>query len=230
MDNYITHLHVQNTGVFEQLDISFNKGFNFIVGPNGCGKTTILKCIALCLNPQSVRSFRYKNNSAVWFDSVYHDDKYRIGLGAGWVSNMDVYRGASHRVWTSPPHETGVISINVHDLEQRNINITPLFLGAYRRIEYKKIEGMHREQPVNNQRKNYHSSGINNIEGGSLPNVKQWMINRYFEIDKDWALVYKRNWEWIISNLSNLGPTNCNLHFKHIQRDLEPMFTVHGID
>lgn len=83
-------------------------------------------------------------------------------------------------------------------------NITPLILGAYRRIEYQRIEGMHREPSFAVQRKNYHSSGFKNIEGGSLPNVKQWMINRYFEIEKDWATVYKRNWDWIIDNLENL--------------------------
>ena len=58
MDNYITHLHAKNTGIFEQLDVSFNKKFNFIVGPNGCGKTSIIKCIALSLNPNTSNVFR----------------------------------------------------------------------------------------------------------------------------------------------------------------------------
>ena len=89
---------------------------------------------------------------------------------------------------------------------------------------------MRREQAATEQRKIYHSSGTQNIEGGALPNVKQWMINRYFEIEKDWASIYKRNWDWIINNLDNLGPTNCSLKFKNIKRDLEPMFTLQGID
>ena len=230
MDNYITHLHAQNTGVFEQLDISFNNRFNFIVGPNGCGKTSILKCIALALAPSNSKGLRYGDKSAVWFDATYDSIKYRVGLGEGWVSNIDEYRQASHKSWTEPPQQAGITSYTVNKLEDNNINITPLILGAYRRIEYKKIDGMHREQTVTEQRKKYHSAGFKNIEGGALPDVKQWMINRYFEIEKEWATVYRQNWEWIISNLENLGPSNCKLEFKNIKRDLEPMFTLQGID
>ena len=115
-------------------------------------------------------------------------------------------------------------------MDQSEINIAPLFLGAYRRIAYKKIEGMQREPNTAEQRKHYRASGFKNIEGGLLPDVKQWMINRYFEIDKDWAANYKRNWEWIVDSLEKLGPTNCKLEFKSIKRDLEPMFTIQNID
>lgn len=38
------------------------------------------------------------------------------------------------------------------------------------------------------------------------------MINRYFEIEKDWATVYKKNWEWIINNLEHLGHQTANLN------------------
>jgi predicted ATP-binding protein involved in virulence len=54
------------------------------------------------------------------------------------------------------------------------------------------------------------------------------MINRYFEIEKEWAHNYKQNWDWIIGNLNVISPYGDNFTFKEIKKDLEPVFLLNG--
>ena len=42
----IKTLEINNIGGIENIQIDFDKNMNFICGPNGIGKTTLLECIA----------------------------------------------------------------------------------------------------------------------------------------------------------------------------------------
>ncbi len=229
MHTYIESIYAKDIGKYKEVKANFNSRFNFLVGANGCGKTTLLKYIAIICNPQGASIFRYGSNATVWADYYDGDKKIRIGLGKGWVRNGEEYRQAGFFGWTPPEKDSGVAeAISCSQLEEKKVLFAPLILGAYRRIEYRNISGMRKESvPVEN-RKVYRNKGIEAIGGGSLPDVKQWMINRYFEIEKPWAGAFKNNWDWVINNLSAVSPYGDGFKFKEIKQDLEPVFTLYG--
>ena len=228
VNSCLRRLYCKNVGLFEELDIEFNDKFNYLVGPNGCGKSSVFKCIAIIFNETQFDSLRYGPESENWVEYYYNDKTYRIGLGPNWVENYNLYRGIRKFTWISPPKEKNVTPLTAHHLEENNLKICPLFIGAYRRIDYHRIIGMTRENHPLEQRNNFRSKSISNLEGMNLPNVKQWMINRYFTLEKEWAKVQRRNWDWLIENFSKIAPKGFSFNLFEIREDLEPKFNLNG--
>tara|TARA_R110001592_G_scaffold164031_4_gene398050 strand:- start:835 stop:2067 length:1233 start_codon:yes stop_codon:yes gene_type:complete len=224
----INKLHVKDIGLFDELNVTFNKRFNFISGPNSSGKTSILKYISLALSHTAISQFRYGENPEVWVDFFDNIDSCRVGFGDGSFTNHNVYQGASLKAWNIPPKEENVTTLSPNGLNQQQIDFVPLFISAFRKISYVKIPGMKQEPNKKQQIEVYRNQSTDLLGGENMPNVKQWLINRYFQIDKDWAVNERLNWEWLLENLNNIGPKGSNLQFSAIQRDLEPMFSVYG--
>lgn len=226
---YIQSLHATNIGKFSILNVVFNPRFNFIVGANGCGKTTLLKTIAVIFNPEKAATFRYGQESEIWIDCVDGAVVKRIGLGNGWVKQGNDYRKAQLNWWKEPPMSTEIQnSFSASSIDEKGINLVPVFYGAYRRISYHAIDGMKREKSPKENRLTLRKTAIDHIEGGHLPDVKQWLINRYFVLEKEWANKYKDNFLWLIENLKNISPFYDKFSFKEIKQDLEPVFVLNG--
>ncbi|MSE14830.1 AAA family ATPase [Pantoea agglomerans] len=101
----IEALHLKNVRHFPEVNISFNSGFNFITGPNGCGKTSLLAVIAHCLAYNSVYS-RFQEKSEYWVDIKQSGVKFRFGMGLGWFHSGG-YRRTELKNWTLPTSEPG---------------------------------------------------------------------------------------------------------------------------
>ena len=165
VNSCLRRLYCKNVGLFEELDIEFNDKFNYLVGPNGCGKSSVFKCIAIIFNESKYETFRYGPESENWIEYYYHDRTYRIGFGVNWVKNYELYRGRRKFNWISPPKEKNITPTIVHDLEENNLKICPLFIGAYRRIDYLRIRGMERENRPLEQRESFRRVSFSNLEG-----------------------------------------------------------------
>lgn len=111
--------------------------------------------------------FRYGDNASVWIDCVEGDKSIRIGLGEGWVKDGVDYRKAIHSSWTAPKIDDTVSkALAVNDLEKNEIVFAPLILGAYRRIQYREIEGMKKETLPIQKRRYYREHALESVEGG----------------------------------------------------------------
>lgn len=220
----IEKLHLKNLKHFPEINVKFNEGFNFISGPNGCGKTSILAAVAHAIHWNGEYS-RHKDDSEYWIDVNSKEEKYRFGLGPGFLRSKG-YRKDQIRTFIVPPNEQGRKSFHAHDVS-KTMQLPPLFIGAQRKIAYKNINGVTKEKSSQESRDLYCSNALTSLYNSSSRDIKQWLINRYFIIDKDWAYEERANWEHLINSLSEIGPFNSSFSYVKTERDLEPVFSIY---
>jgi len=209
------------------LNVEFSKEFNFIAGPNGCGKTSILAGISHCFHHGSFQYSRFQEDSELWTDLTVSGEKKRVGIGQNSIENGG-YRSQSIKAWNAPDAEEDRNTILIHEVKSKLAGYCPLFIGAHRNIKYELINGMKRELSLDQQLNQYTSSGTQSLYGEKPSNIKQWFVNRYFMIDKDWASEERSNWNHMISLLPSLAPFNSDFSYVGTGKELEPIFSIYG--
>ncbi|MGK7244616.1 AAA family ATPase [Buttiauxella agrestis] len=109
-----------------------------------------------------------------------------------------------------------------------NLVLPPLVIGAQRKINYKSVSGVTREDDSQQSRKIYCDNALRFLYNNDSRDVKQWLINRYFIIDKAWAIEEKLNWEHLLRSLPAIGPFDSDFRYIDTERDLEPVFSIYG--
>ena len=225
--SYIESLHVKNVRQFDELNVRFNKGFNFISGPNGCGKTSILASISHCFHHGNLQYSRFKEGAEFWTDLIANNEKMRVGLGCGSLEPKG-YRNSTIKQWISPDIEEGRRTLLSYQSKEILQGACPLFLGTQRSIKYKQIEGVKRELSLDQQINTYIEGSTQSLYGDRQQDIKQWFVNRYFMIEKEWAVEEKINWDHMVSSLPSIGPFDSNFSYVRTGKDLEPVFSIYG--
>ena len=87
---------------------------------------------------------------------------------------------------------------------------------------------MQREQTRDQTLTAYNNSSTQQLHGDHQQDIKQWFINRYFMIDKPWAIEERINWEHMVNSLPKIGPFDSDFSYIRTGKDLEPIFSIYG--
>lgn len=218
MATYIETLKVHNAGPFKDLSVHFNPKVNIIIGANGVGKTSVLRCLSVAPCVSYMKEMRIGEKGSICIYTTDGEQPHRYGFSWGKATQ---YRGQINDFAQLQPEQNIKTYFGHKDSQYKLFAI-----GANRYFSYQRIDGMKREASSNERVKSVLDKNLSYLDTTEMPNVKQWMINRYFVIDKDWAEVEKYNWSKLNELLSTLAPKGSQFAFERIERDLEPIFSL----
>ncbi|MDE6278816.1 MAG: AAA family ATPase [Paramuribaculum sp.] len=218
---FIESLQVKSLGLFDDLKVDFTPGLNIIIGPNASGKTSLLRAITFCFNSLPLSKMKYSPEASFGITVNKGDDSTFMAGYDGFTKGNDTYQGGDINVGKSFPAPS-------YNPLSGQVPYNLLAIGAHRYFDYEAIKFMKREDEQSQAKYIYDQRNSVQIDKPTLPSIKQWMINRYFQIDKPWAEIEKANWDNIMGNLSQIAPDGYSFSLKEIGRDLEPKFELDG--
>lgn len=183
----INKLTISGIGGIRELELNFNSGFNVICGPNGIGKTTILKVI---VHAFSNRSRNLKKHAA------YENGLYKLEYNN--LQNQIANKECHIKAFDPLDHDS---LLNVSDL-------TPyiMFFNENRFIEYTNLTSIPRDTDSNQ-----YQTGAILDKGIQMDNTKGWFGNRYLFGALQGGLSEERmsNLELAKKSFSVLDPSVC---------------------
>jgi predicted ATP-binding protein involved in virulence len=151
----IKSIRINGIGGIENLDIEFNKRMNFISGPNGIGKTTLLECIAHSFSGSSTNILkRNVSTQSGRFKTIVEIDQNNIEANVN-IADFD-------------PNNTSYIS-GLHQYAPKLLS-----LKVSRTFQYQPLNSVSRDVD-----KDISSTYQEAISGVNVYEVKNWFVNRY---------------------------------------------------
>jgi len=151
----IQTLTIDGIGGIEHLVVNFDEGFNFICGPNGIGKTTILECVGHSFSVHGTDILKRKASSACGkFTAIVNNDGTTVTTEVN-ISSFEP---------NTPSH--------INTLHQYAKSV--LSLKANRTLQYQNIDAVRKDRVGDDSQAHQEA-----MHGVNAQEIKSWFINRY---------------------------------------------------
>ncbi|WP_415721611.1 AAA family ATPase [Photobacterium ganghwense] len=221
---YLHSVEAVNFRGFKRLKSEFKEKFTILCGPNASGKSSILYAIAHAYSHYDSDESTLDSETAIKVEITNKENEREfIGRNRGSFESNG-YRNSNLRNFSDDFFPGTSTLVRASSNNYKKINF--FFIGPQRTIDYRSIQGMVKEPIVEDSQQKYCISSVKSLKCSVTPNIKQWIINRYFIIEKDWAEIERKNWTVLIEYLDRISDGNKIFKYLRTGKDLEPLFNL----